>query len=404
MKKKFIVAILLSSFLMPNVKALTEGFNDVNFHACVASAAGQSSSDNLTSEQLQGITELNCENKGIKDVAGLEKLTKLVKLNLDNNDIKTINLESNTLLDNIQISFNLLDELNLSKNTVLKELNASNNNLKSIDLSNNNLLQVLNLWNNEISNISVTNLNQLTTLNLSTNSISAIDLKSNTLLEKLYISGNNLEDLDLSKNVALKEIDVALNKKDIFDFSNNNNLQIITLSYNGALNGDFTQLKALNKIELVDYKIIPVYGNVFKVADLLNYVPSEIKANDYQFYEVNIVNYGSVANRYTEEYINANINNYSLLKLYSGNIESNIKVNDNVSYSFSGYYEQRYNKTTSDKYNVDEEEGTINVGSDSDEEILENLKTTWDGTIYKITGDKLVVSYNNFDYKEEKKK
>ena len=86
--------------------------------------------------------------------------------------------------------------------------------------------------------------------------------------------------------------------------------------------------------------------------------------------------------------------------MYSGNIEGNIKANDNVSYSFSGYYEQRYNKITSDKYNVDEEEGTINVGSDSDEEILENLKTTWDGTIYKITGDKLVVSYNNFDYKE----
>ena len=212
-------------------------FTDENFYKCVVDAYNEKNNTsvayttNLTDEQLKTITKLKCSglNKAneekIKDTEGLEKLTSLISLYLNDNQLM---------------------ELDVSKNSELEYLDVYNNQLTNIDVSKNLELYFFRITNNQLTYIDVSKNAELTTLNVSGNQLTEINLSSNTKLQNLELSDNKLTVIDISKNNALKSLNVDFNQLTNLDVSNN-----VSLTYLNAFNNQLTTLY-LNSLSLTE--------------------------------------------------------------------------------------------------------------------------------------------------------
>jgi len=131
-------------------------FPDENLKAAIRDAVGKPMGEEITSEELAGITILEADDSGIADLSGLECCTSLTELWLSLNQISDI-----SPLENITS------------------------------------LISLGLWQNQISDISpLSNLTSLTGLALDGNQISDISPLSNlTNLTSLYLSENRISDI-----------------------------------------------------------------------------------------------------------------------------------------------------------------------------------------------------------------
>lgn len=68
----------------------------------------------LEEEELAEIVSLNCSNKGLSDLKGIEKLTNLEILNASNNNLTAVTL-TNKILIEVNLSNNKLTQLNVAE-------------------------------------------------------------------------------------------------------------------------------------------------------------------------------------------------------------------------------------------------------------------------------------------------
>lgn len=146
---------------------------------------------------VSNLLSLNVSNKNISDLTGIEDFVALTELNCSQNQLTTLNLNSNialvtllsnnnqltsldvsnnVLLENLHIQFNNITAIDLSLNTVIKSVRCNNNSITNLDLSlhtqlnnlicNNNLLTRLNIINGNNSNITTANFNTTNNPNL----------------------------------------------------------------------------------------------------------------------------------------------------------------------------------------------------------------------------------------------
>lgn len=85
--------------------------------------------DVITEEMVKATTELNLDNKNIKDAKGIEYFTELTTLDLSSNKLDKIDVSALKKLSKLNLSSNELTALDVSKNTALEELNVSNNHI-----------------------------------------------------------------------------------------------------------------------------------------------------------------------------------------------------------------------------------------------------------------------------------
>ena len=157
-------------------------------------------------------TSLILSNKGITDLTGIAQFTNLVILDIRNNNLGTIDLTSNLLLETLKCSVNQLVSLDVSANTQLRYLDVSNNILDNLDVSANSNLNELNC-----------SYNQLTDLVLN------LDGVVNSILEILDCSQNQLTNLDVSMVTNLTDLDTSSNELLNLDIKNGNNSSLLNL-------------------------------------------------------------------------------------------------------------------------------------------------------------------------------
>jgi hypothetical protein len=133
----------------------------------------------VLSNNISSITNLDVSYKNISDLTGIEDFTTLQYLLCDNNQLTSLNVQSNIQLKNLICDFNQISTLDLSMNTVLEVLSCSNNqltmllcgpsnNLYSIDCSFNQLTALDVSFNWDLAGLSCFN-NNLMCLNMNTN-------------------------------------------------------------------------------------------------------------------------------------------------------------------------------------------------------------------------------------------
>ena len=267
-----------------------ENFNDTNFYTCVvdtynsANGTSKAYTDNLTDEELASLTSLNCIDKSIKDASGIEKLTGLTRLYLDNNLFTNIDLTNNTLLEKLSISNekvdNQLTNIDISNNTLLKDLDLSCNNLSIIDLSNNTLLKVLDLsWNN-LSTLDLSHNTSLIELNLRENQLTSIDISKNTALIYLNLGNNKLINIDLNNNAVLSELYLYDNQLTSVSLNNNIELTDISLNDNQLTNIDLSKNINLNFLELYNNMLTDINLASNSVLEDLNLENNKLQSVD----------------------------------------------------------------------------------------------------------------------------
>ncbi|MBC1388549.1 internalin [Listeria innocua] len=193
-------------------------FPDAALAEIIRATLGKSSVDDIvTQAELDTITRVSEIYRGIADISGMENLTNLDYLRLNNNQISDISPLANL--------------------TNLSYLDLYNNQISDISpLANLANLSYLDLYNNQISDISpLANLTNLSGLRLNSNQISDVSPLSNlTKLNLLPLDDNQISDVSPLANLTnLSNLTLDNNQiSDVSPLSNSTNLRILGLSYN----------------------------------------------------------------------------------------------------------------------------------------------------------------------------
>ncbi|MCG9131972.1 leucine-rich repeat domain-containing protein [Candidatus Poribacteria bacterium] len=144
-------------FLFPLItSAQTVNIPDVNLRAAIASALGKASNARITLREVEMLTHLTANNRGISDLTGLEAATGLEIVNLYHNQISDLSpLAGLIKLHTIQVGANLISDLSPVAGLIsLARLNISENlvsdlspvagltNLLSINFGNNSVFDL----------------------------------------------------------------------------------------------------------------------------------------------------------------------------------------------------------------------------------------------------------------------
>ena len=211
---------------------------DANLRAAVQQVIG----NQITTNTMLNLTSLIANDRGIRDLTGLEYATNLSQLLLQNNSISNISaLSGLTQLTELLLQSNSISDISaLAQMTQLWRLFLWDNNISNISaLSRMTQLTELGLGGNSISNISsLSGLTQLAHLDLPDNAILDIaPLARLTRLEWLEISDNNISDVS-----AL----AGLTQLTTLQLRNNSISDISALSGLTQLTGLYLQKNPLN--------------------------------------------------------------------------------------------------------------------------------------------------------------
>ena len=174
--------LLLILLALSTVGASAQNVNipDANFKGyLVGNTAINTNGDGeiSTAEAAAFTGEIDCNNRNISNLEGIEAFTAIIQLICYNNNLMSLNLGSNTALTYLDCDFNNLENLDVSSNSTLTTISCNNNDLTSLDLSQN--LALINLYCRR-------------------NQIGSLDLSQNTALTEVACSNNQLTSLNVA--------------------------------------------------------------------------------------------------------------------------------------------------------------------------------------------------------------
>lgn len=178
----------------------------------------------------------------------LKRATKLRKLWIPGGDIKELDLETVTLLNELICDFNeYLGKLDLSNNSALTNVKLSGCQITALNFENCSKLKYLECAGNLLKNLDLSGNPELEILNCDYNRLESINLSNNSKLRQLSVGYNLLDNIDISMNSKLYSLDIAENNLRSLDISMNHMLTGININSNNLpaieLNNIFGMLR-----------------------------------------------------------------------------------------------------------------------------------------------------------------
>jgi Leucine-rich repeat (LRR) protein len=197
------------------------------------------------------VLDLNFSSEAvISDLTGIEGFVGLNKLSAMQQEITSIDLTHNTLLDTLVLAGNYISNIDISNNPNLVLLDVQSNQLNSINgLSKAAHLKELNLSFNELEEFSIEN-ETLEILKISNNLLHSFDVKGSINLKNILLTTNELTSVDFSKNILLETLLISDNNIQNIDLEHNTSLTHLYISSNSL-----TDLDVGNNQELIDLKV-----------------------------------------------------------------------------------------------------------------------------------------------------
>ena len=257
-------------------------FPDANFRTVVKKFDTNQDSS-LSDTEIAAVKKINCSNKGITNLKGIEYFTSLNILLCTDNQLTALDVSENTALTELDCRFNKLTALDVSKNTALTILECNANRLTALDVSKNTALTELDCSFNELTALDVSKNTALTELNCSVNKLTSLDVSKNTALTELYCNDNQLTSLDVSKNTALISLSCVCNQLTSLDVSKNTALTKLNCSINKLTALDVSKNTALTKLNCSINKLTAL--DVSK-----NMALTELYCNDNQLTSLDLSN------------------------------------------------------------------------------------------------------------------
>ncbi len=355
-------------------------FDDINFYKCVVDNYNSYSNnktedkeytDNLSDDDLNSIERFFCNSKNVNSIKGIEKLKNITILSMTGNNITSIDLSENKLLDKVLLSRNKINFINISNNSALTTISLGYNELSSLDVSNNINLSILDLKNNNLKTLNVDNNINIKNLMISFNDISELNVDKLPLLEKLLIDNTKIVNINLNENTKLKELDISKTPMAYLDISKNLNLSTFALL-------DTALAQNIPTMGIGDTHTIV---NNIKVPDGYNV--------DYSITDSSV----------------AKIENGKIVALSPGKTTFIANFNFPRDLSVSSYVEVVKAKITSDKYVINDDKKLVYTKGDANiDTIISNIKTNVgkivveDGKAKVISNSNVHLEYNLINY------
>lgn len=236
---------LKNQLVQAGTKTYNDYFPDDNLAKEVAETMNKKADESVTVEELAKVTKLDARSQGIEDSTGIEYLTGLEVLNLEDNQLKSIDVSKNLNLKELTCENNELTQLDVSQNTALEYLYCPRNQLTKLDVSKNSALRYLACDVNQLTNLDVSKNPALTNLGCTKNQLTDLDVSQNPNLGTLVCSDNQLTNLDVSQNQALENLACDNNELKNIDIDQALSLKELSCENNQLTNLDTTQNLAL---------------------------------------------------------------------------------------------------------------------------------------------------------------
>lgn len=171
----------------------------------------------------------------ISDISGLEAFANLKYLNLDFNNISSLNATLFPNLQQLHVSYNPLTSLNVNNLLQLKWLWCRSTQLTTLNISNLPNLEDLRCNGNQLTSINLNNKPNLKILYCSNNNFSTLDFTGLSNLEELDFSYNPIALIDVSGNTKLKTFNSMYTNVQMVNVMNQSNLKSILVGNNPSL-------------------------------------------------------------------------------------------------------------------------------------------------------------------------
>lgn len=181
--------------------------------------------------EAQVVTILYVSGKSIQDLTGIGSFVNITGLFCNDNQLTSIDLSQNTVLNTLECSNNQFATLDISQYAALYSLSCSGNQLTSLDLSQNPGLEYLNVRNNFLTSLDISQ-NNLDVLDCSFNQLTSLDLSQQSNLYSLICIGNQLVNLDTSLNMGLTILGCSYNNLTSLDLTQNISLGVFGAEHN----------------------------------------------------------------------------------------------------------------------------------------------------------------------------
>ena len=250
----------------------------------ILSREGTEDTDVITDVQWETIRRcqfLSVADLGIRSLAGVEYFEDLEWLYCNGNQLTTLDLRDNAVLESVYCYDNQLTELNVTGLSFLRSVSCANNQLSALDFRSNPALQELYCERNQLTSLNVSGCPSLTALYCNDNQLTELDLSGRAVLRSLKFSGNPLVTLKASgcrklltlecPNRKLKSL--ILTDCDHLAILNCDGNQLTTLDLSGCsaldtLNCGQNQLRSLNLSSCVKLRSLYCEENQFLTLDL----------------------------------------------------------------------------------------------------------------------------------------
>ena len=205
-------------------------FPDANFRSIVTENYDTDKDGNLSDTEIAAVEKIDCVDKGISSLKGIEYFTALKVLLCSQNQLTVLDVSKNIELSLLSCYRNQLATLDIGKNAVLEELYCDDNQLTTLNISENPSLKILRCYQNQLSALDVSKNTMLTELSCDDNQLAMLDLSKNTVLEELYCNSNQLTSLDIS-STDMDELECSHNVYQI-NIDSDRTFDLSTLSGN----------------------------------------------------------------------------------------------------------------------------------------------------------------------------
>ena len=250
----------------------------------ILSREGTEDTDVITDAQWETIRRcqfLSVADLGIRSLAGVEYFEDPQWLYCNGNQLTTLDLRDNAVLESVYCYDNQLTELNVTGLSFLRSVSCANNQLSALDFRSNPALQELYCERNQLTSLNVSGCPSLTALYCNDNQLTELDLSGRAVLRSLKFSGNPLVTLKASgcrklltlecPNRKLKSL--ILTDCDHLAILNCDGNQLTTLDLSGCsaldtLNCGQNQLRSLDLSSCVKLRSLYCEENQFLTLDL----------------------------------------------------------------------------------------------------------------------------------------
>jgi len=211
---------------------------DENFEAILIEKGIDS--DGIVNQQMlrsdaEKVTKLSLNGANINTLEGIEAFVNLKRLEADANNLTTLDVSNNVLLDSISLISNRLTKAEgLEKVKNLTWLSLSWNYFTEFTLDNDNVKNFL-IDHNDLTSLEIAHAPKLESAVLNLNQIADLDFSNSPLLKVLVFSANKIKTINLNNNVNLEYIYGSSNLLTQFDISNLPNLIDVRVDRNPTL-------------------------------------------------------------------------------------------------------------------------------------------------------------------------